>query len=242
MKIGRHLPIALTLVAIAQHEHRDGFEDEAPDDSECVGFTEGVDVAPAHDDGEELQSYDDVDDAIGSAVTFVRPPEPVGKHAVFRDSIQNAVGTHNGSVYGAGKDEESDDNNKCAESQPQNLRPDHVHGKTSDQVVAVHLHANVIRDQHDRQQRHQAGENEAVNADDNGRALQVFELGMREFTINLRQRFLAAHGQYGMPEAYDESENAEHVGQLAVLPEAERFVGVVDVGEGRKRRQVAANL
>ncbi len=45
-----------------------------------------------------------------------------------------------------------------------------------------------------------------------------------------------------MAEADDQSENAEHVRQFAVFPEAERFVAVVDVGKGRERRQVAADL
>ena len=68
MKIGRHFPVALAFIAVAQNQHGDGFEDEAPDHAESIGFTEGVDVAPADDDGEELQSDDEVDDAVGGAI------------------------------------------------------------------------------------------------------------------------------------------------------------------------------
>jgi hypothetical protein len=87
-----------------------------------------------------------------------------------------------------------------------------------------------------------AGEDEAVNADDDGGALQVLEFGMRQFAIDLGERFFAAHGQHGVTEADDEPEDAEHVRQFAVLPEAERFVAVVNVGEGREGRQVAADF
>ena len=122
------------------------------------------------------------------------------------------------------------------------MRTDHVHGESSDQVVAVHLRPDIVGDQHDRQQRDKAGEYEAVDTDDNGCALQVFQLGVREFPIYLRQRFFAAHGEHGVPEADDESQNAEHVRQFAVLPEAERFVAIVNVGQGGEGRQVAAYL
>jgi hypothetical protein len=75
VEIGRHFPGALTLIAVAQNQHGDGFEDEAPDHAEGIGFTEGVDVAPTDDDGEELEPDDEVDDAIGGPVFFL-PLEP----------------------------------------------------------------------------------------------------------------------------------------------------------------------
>ena len=50
------------------------------------------------------------------------------------------------------------------------------------------------------------GENEAVDGDDDGGALQVLQLGMGEFAIDLGQRFLAAHGQHGVPEGDQDAE------------------------------------
>src|SRR5271169_6164958 len=117
MKIGRHFPVALTLIAIAQNEHRNGFEDEAPDHAEGVRFTEGVDVAPTDDDGEELQPYDEVDDAIGGAIPLVWTTEPVGEDAVLGDAVEHAVRTDDGGVDSAGQNQESDDNDEGTEGQ-----------------------------------------------------------------------------------------------------------------------------
>ena len=168
--------------------------------------------------------------------------EPVGEHAVFGDAIEHAIRADDGGVYGSRENQESDNHHERAKGQAQNLRADHVHREPGDQVVAINLHADIVGDQHDRQQRHEAGEDEAVNADDDGRALQVFQFRMCEFAINLGQGFFAAHGEHGVAKADDQSENAEHVRQFAVLPEAKRFVGVVDVGEGREGRQVEADF
>src|SRR5208282_1219852 len=152
VEIGRHFPVTLTLIAVAQNQHGDGFEDEAPDHAEGVGFAESVDVAPTDDDGEELKSHDEVDDAVSCAVLLVRTTEPVGEHAVFRDAIEHSVRTDDGGVYGARQNQESDNHDERAKGQAHNLRADHVHGESGDQVVAVHLHADAVGDQHDRQQ------------------------------------------------------------------------------------------
>src|SRR5271166_1182535 len=242
VKVGRHLPVAHSLVAVAQHQHGDGFEDETPDHAEGIRFTQGVDVAPADDDGEELQSNDEIDDAIGGAVALVRTTEPIGEHAVFRDAIEHAIRADDGGVDRARENQESDNHDEGAEGQAHDLRADHMHGEAGDQVVAVHLHADVVRDQHDREQRDEAGEDEAINADDDGGALQVLKFRVRQFAIDLCQRFFAAHRQDGVSKAYDEAENAEHVRQLAVFPEAERFFAVVDIGESGEWGQVAADL
>ena len=43
------------------------------------------------EDREQLQSDDEVDDAVARAVTVVRLLEPTGQHTVFCDAIQDAV-------------------------------------------------------------------------------------------------------------------------------------------------------
>ena len=77
--------------------------------------------------------------------------------------------------------------------------------------------------------------------DDDGGALEVLELGMREFAIDLGQRFFAAHGEHGMAEGDHDTENAELLRQAligkAVMEEAERFFGEMQVS-GRGQRDV----
>jgi hypothetical protein len=57
-------------------------------------------------------------------------------------------------------------------------------------------------DQHGGQQRGAAGEDQAVDGDDDRRALQVLELGMLDLAVDLRQALLAAHGQHGVAEGH----------------------------------------
>ena len=56
------------------------------------------------------------------------------------------------------------------------------------------------------------GEDEAVNRDDDRGALQVLELGMGEFPVDLRQRLFAAHGQNGVAEGNQNAEQSELLG------------------------------
>ena len=60
-----------------------------------------------------------------------------------------------------------------------------------------------------------------------GGAFQILELGMSEFTIDLSQRFFAAHGQHRVAEGDQDAEQPEHFGQTllgkAVTKKAERL-------------------
>ena len=66
-----------------------------------------------------------------------------------------------------------------------------------------------VGDQHGGQQRGAAGEDQAVDGDDDRRALQVLELGMLDLAIDLGQALFAAHGQDGVAEGHEDAEQAE---------------------------------
>ena len=89
--------------------------------------------------------------------------------------------------------------------------PDHVHGEAGDQVVLVDWDAHGIRNEHDGQQGGEAGEEQAVDGDDDGGALQVLQLGMLDLAIDLGQGLFAAHGQHGVAEGHEDAEEAEHL-------------------------------
>ena len=114
-----------------------------------------------------------------------------------------------------------------------------VHGQPGDQVVLVNRDAHRVGNDHHEQQRGEAGENEAVDRDDDGGALQVLQLGMGQFAVDLGQRFLAAHGQHGVPEGDQDAENAELsgqiLGQVGVLQEAQSFRAELQVVGGGQR-------
>src|SRR6266699_2595972 len=48
-------------------------------------------VTMADNDGDDLQRYDDIDDAIASAEALVWLPEPFAEHTVFRYPVEYAV-------------------------------------------------------------------------------------------------------------------------------------------------------
>ncbi len=180
-----NLPAALTFVFEAQDEHGQAVEGETPDHAEGIRFTEHIDIAAACQDGEDLQQNDHVDDAGTCPILAVGKAEPIGEDSVFGDAVQDAIGSDDRGVDGAGEDEEPDHHNKCAEDQAQDERPPHVHGEAGDQIVFVNGNADSIRNQHDGQQRGQSGENEAVDGDDDRGFFQILELGMSKFAIDL---------------------------------------------------------
>ena len=66
-----------------------------------------------------------------------------------------------------------------------------------------------VGNQHRRQQRGAAGEDQAVDGDDDRRALEVLQLGMLDLAIDLGQALFAAHGQDGVAEGHEDAEQAE---------------------------------
>ncbi len=237
--VGRNLPAPFAFVFDPQHQHGQAVEGETPDHSEGVRFAQQIDVAVAHQNGEELQEDDQVHDPVGGAEAGMRLAEPVGEDAVFGDAVEDAVGADDRGIDRAGENEEAHDHDEGAEDQFQQHRAVLIHGQPGDQVVLVDRDANRVRDDHHEQQGGEPGEDEAVNRDDDGGALQVLEFGMGKLAIDLGQRFLAAHGQHGVAEGDQNAEDAELsgqiLGQIGVLHEAQRFraeLQVVGGGQG----------
>ena len=83
---------------------------------------------------------------------------------------------------------------------------------------------------HGREQRPDSGKDEAVDRDDDRRALQVLQLGVLDFAIHLGQRFLAAHGQDGVPERHEDAEEPERRRQARPAQEPERVRREMQVG------------
>src|SRR5205823_7986744 len=97
-----------------------GFEDERPDHAEGVRFAEGVNVAHAGDDSQQLQDANDIDQAVCGAEAFLRMEEPRGENPVFSEAIEDAVGADDAGVDSAAEDEKADEDNERLERE---LRP-----------------------------------------------------------------------------------------------------------------------
>ena len=95
------------------------------------------------------------------------------------------------------------------------------------------------RDEHGGQQRGAAGEDRAVDGDDNGRALQVLQLGMLDLAIDLGQGFLAAHGQNRVTEGHQNAEQTQDR-QSSAAQKAQGILVKMQVRWDRRGRQVGA--
>ena len=96
-------------------------------------------------------------------------------------------------------------------------RPFEIHGQAADQIFEETL-ADVVGDDHHREERNQRGEHQAVDENDHAGFFEVGQLGVFDFAIDLGERFFAAHGQHGMAESDENRDDAEHVRQAAVPP------------------------
>ena len=85
-----------------------------------------------------------------------------------------------------------------------------------------------------------AGEDEAVDGDDDGGALEVLELGVLDLAIDLGEGFFAAHGQHGVAEGHQDAEEAEQRDEFGAFEEAQRVLAEIHVAGGGQRRQVRA--
>ncbi len=179
------------------------------------------------DDGEELHANHQIDNPVTGAKATLRLAEPIGEDAILGDAHQHAGRTDDRSIDGAAKNQKPDDHDKDPENNTQRQRPNHVHRHAGDQVVAINRHPHRVRNQHHRQQRADAGKDEAIDRNDDRRALQVLELGMLNLAIDLRQRLFAAHRQHRMTESHDDAEQAQRRGRAGVLQKAERILAEV---------------
>ncbi len=122
VKVQRDAEFALLRMRVAQHQHGDAVQREAPDHAEGVEVREKRHVAAADEDHHDLQRHHHVDDPVGSAESRVRLPEPVGKHAVFGNAVQHAVRSDDGRVHGAGKNQRAHHYHEDVKDQPRHER------------------------------------------------------------------------------------------------------------------------
>src|SRR3984957_1571547 len=235
-QIERHLEFALAGIRVTKHENGEAVHREAPNHTKRIQVGEEGDVAAADDDCGDLQDDDDVDDAIAGAEFRMRLAEPFTEHAVFGDAIEHAVGADDRGIDRTGENQRADDDDEAVEDQAGDERPGEVHRKAADQVFEEAL-ADIVRDDHHREERNQRSEDQAVNENHHARLFQVGQLGAFDFAIDLRERSLAAHGEHGMAERDENRDDAEHVRQVRVNQPAQRFFAEVNVTGIRKWRQ-----
>ena len=169
----------------------------------------------------------------------MRLAEPVGEHAVLGNPVQHAVRSDDGGVHRAGKNQRADHDDEHVKDQSRDERAGEAHGQSADQVFEE-LRPGLVRNDHHREERNQRREHHAVNKDYERRFFQVQQLGVLDFAIYLCERFLAAHGQHGMAQPHENSDQREALQDVAVGEPAECVVAHHDIARCGRRRQVAA--
>src|ERR1017187_5574600 len=172
MQVPRNFPLAVARLGEAQHQHRQRLHGETPDHSEGIQRGQLVDVAPAQHDGEQLHADDQVDDAVAGAVAVVRFLKPISEHTIFSYAVQDAIRAHDGSVLRPRQNQHAHQYDEAVEQDLQASWPHQIHGDAADEVGEV-LRADAVRDDHHRKERHQRGEQQAVNEDHQPGLLQV---------------------------------------------------------------------
>src|SRR6266849_5287003 len=194
-KVQRHAVLAIARMRVAQDEYRQALHREAPNHAEGIQVREKRYIAPADDDGDDLQQRDNVDDAMRRAESAVGLTEPVGKNAVFGNSIEHPVRSDNRGIHGARQNHRAHPYDEAVKNEPHQERPLQIHRQAADQVFQIVL-ADVVRNDHHRKKRDQRSEHQAVNENNQAGLLQVRKFGMLNFAVNLREGLFAAHGQH----------------------------------------------
>ena len=237
-EIERDTIFAVARMGVAKNENSHALQSETPNDAEGIKIREEGDVAAADDDGEDLKSRDDVDDAVGRSVKTVRLTEPGTENTILRNAVQNAVGANDRGVDSASEDQSAHNDNKAMEDQAEDERSLEVHGEAADKVLEEIL-ALLIGDDHHREERNERGEDQAIDEDDQAGLLEVRELRMLDFAVDLGQGFFAAHGEDRVAEAYKDGNEPGEVCEMHAVEPA-HGVGfefqVPGVGEGGQSR------
>ncbi len=98
--------------------------------------------------------------------------------------------------------------------------------------------ARAVGDEHGGQHGGAAGEDEAVERDDERGALEVLQLGILDLAIDLGERLLTAHGENGVAEGHEDAEESEEMDEWSALEEAEGVVTELQIGGGGEWRQL----
>ncbi len=89
--------------------------------------------------------------------------------------------------------------------------PPNIHGQAADEVFRVVLHAHFVGDKQDGQKRDGGRQRETIDEDDEGGFLEIGQLGRLNLAVHLRQCLFPRHGQDGVSERDEQTENAEEV-------------------------------
>src|SRR6516162_10862298 len=236
VEIQRNAVFAVSGMRVAQDQDRHTLHRETPDHSERIEVREKCHVAPAYDDGENLQRRDNVDDPVRCAETPVRLAEPTRQNAVFRNAIEHAVRAYNRRVHRACQDQGAHDDNEPVKYQPQQERALEIHRQATDEVFEE-LRPLIIGNQHHREEGHQRGENQAVNKNHQTGFLQIRQLRVLNFAIDLRQGFFSAHRQHRMAEPDKDGNETREMRQVNPVEPAQcvrtqpQIAGVRDGGQ-----------
>src|SRR5207244_362583 len=100
-EIQGHPKCPFAAVLISKNQYRQTFRRKAPHDAERICFTEEKNISTAEHDREDLQSDDQIENAMGGAECPMRMAKPLRKNPVFGYPVQYAVGSDDGGVHRA---------------------------------------------------------------------------------------------------------------------------------------------
>src|SRR5262249_30431291 len=178
-----HLEFALAGIGVAQEKNGQAVQRKTPDHAESVEVREEGHVTMANDNSEYLQGDNDVDDAVAGAEARVRLTKPVAQNAVFRDAIEHTVRADDRRIHCASQDDRAYHDHECMEDQAQKEWPLEAHGQAADKVFEEAL-ADVVRNDHHREERNQRSEDHAVDENDQPGLFQVDEFRAFDFAID----------------------------------------------------------
>src|SRR5262249_23053522 len=151
---------------------------------------------------------DNVDYAVARAEFWVRLTEPGRENTIFGNAIEDAVGTDDGGVDGAGENNGAYDNDEYVENDACEERASKVQGEAPDEVFQKAL-ADVIGDDHDCEERDERSEDQAVNENDEAGFFEIRKLRVLDFAIDLSEGFFSAHSEDGVTESYENGHRAQ---------------------------------
>src|SRR5229473_4095495 len=235
-KVERHAVLAIARMRVSQDEYRQALHREAPDHPEGIEVREKRYIAPADNDGDDLQQRDNVDDAVGCAEPAVWLTEPVGKNAVFGNSVEHPVGTYDRGIYSARENQRAHHDNEAVEEESYQERPLKIHGQAADQIFQIAL-ANTVRDDHHREKRDQRSKDQTVNENDQAGLFQIRKFGMLDFAVDLRERLFAAHGEDRMAKSNEDGDDSGEMSEMHSVEPAHGVWPELQVFRIGKRRE-----
>src|ERR1700736_3550576 len=109
------------------------------------------------------------------------------------------------------------------ECQPCPLGPDKKYGNSANEVSEI-SRPDVVWNDHHGEKRYQRSEEQAIDEDHQAGFFQILQLGVGDLAVYLRQRLLATHGQYRMPEADEQNDDCQMADPGTIQPSQRLFV------------------